>query len=276
LVFQAALCLASGRTVQGITPVDPCGVPILIIEEEGPAKPTANRWKWLAKGNGVDFAELPIHFMHRQGFTFQNDDALRQVQHYIMAHNIQLVVFDTYAKTNKGDENSSQHTGDVMRRIASLRETGATIMLVHHTRKRGEKQIGSHNDQLRGSSALIGYMDVHWALGKRSLNQPHLNLDIFSNEDEAKHYQVRWDIRREDESARLYMREGDGIDDNLGSLVNMLITVNMQGEPMGYTLDNLAEAWKVSVGEAKAQVAEMLGTYLRREGRFYYVIEEKK
>ena len=34
LVFQAAICLASGKSVEGIVPVIKEGIPILIIEEE--------------------------------------------------------------------------------------------------------------------------------------------------------------------------------------------------------------------------------------------------
>ncbi len=274
LVFQAALCLASGKSVEGIVPTNPDGIPILIIEEEGPAKPTANRWKWLAKGNGIDYKKLPIHFMHRQGFTFQNDGALKQVKDYIIKHHIGLVVFDTYAKVNKGDENSSRDTGEVMRRSAMLREGGTSVMRIHHVGKPKQKVIGTVNDDLRGSSALIGYMDVHWALRKRSLNQTHLNLDIMSNEDETKHYQIRWDIKREQESAKLMMRDGDGIEDNLDELADLLLAVDLQGKPQAYTLDHLAQIWKVSQKEARAQIAEMIGHQLYREGNLYFVKED--
>lgn len=274
LVFQVALCLASGKAVQGIIPADKNGIPILIVEEEGPAKPTANRWKWLAKGNGVDYKELPIHFMHRRGFTFQDNEALAEVAAYMLLHKIKLVIFDTYAKVNKGDENSSRDTGEVMRRVAELRQGGASVMLIHHTRKRGEKQVGSHNDQLRGSSALIGYMDIHWSLGKRSLNQTHLNLDVYSNEDETRHYQVRWDIQRDKESAKLLMRDGDGIEENLDVLVDQLLAIDIQGKPLGYAPERLAQIWKRSITEVRAQLPEMLGSQMYRQGNLYYVKED--
>lgn len=66
---------------------------------------------------------------------------------------VQLVVIDTLARSMVGDEND---TGDMSRVVANADAirtgTGATVLLVHHTRK--------DSDLERGSSALRGAVDT--------------------------------------------------------------------------------------------------------------------
>jgi hypothetical protein len=65
-----------------------------------------------------------------------------------------LIVFDTLARcTVGGDENSARDMGIVVDNIGRIqRETGACILVVHHTRKDGESE--------RGSNSLRGAMDA--------------------------------------------------------------------------------------------------------------------
>ncbi len=70
------------------------------------------------------------------------------------------------------------------------------------------------------------------------------------------------------------MRDGDGIEDNLDELADLLLAVDLHGKPQAYTLDHLAQIWKVSQKEARAQIAEMIGHQLYREGNLYFVKED--
>jgi KaiC/GvpD/RAD55 family RecA-like ATPase len=65
-----------------------------------------------------------------------------------------LIVLDTLARLIHGaDENSSKDIGETIRAMDDLRRRfGATVLLVHHTGKDGEKE--------RGSGALRGAADV--------------------------------------------------------------------------------------------------------------------
>jgi len=65
-----------------------------------------------------------------------------------------LIIVDTLARVSLGkDENSAKEIGEVVAGLESLkRETGATVLVIHHTRKNGDSE--------RGSSALRGAADV--------------------------------------------------------------------------------------------------------------------
>lgn len=65
-----------------------------------------------------------------------------------------MIIFDTFARSMVGgDENAAKDVGRAVAAVDSLREqTGATVVLVHHTAK--------HNPVERGSSALRGAADT--------------------------------------------------------------------------------------------------------------------
>lgn len=71
-----------------------------------------------------------------------------------------LVVFDTWARCMVGgDENSAQDTGRAIQSVDRIRrETGATVLLLHHPGAGGERE--------RGSTALRGAMDKMIAVKK--------------------------------------------------------------------------------------------------------------
>ena len=68
-----------------------------------------------------------------------------------------LVILDTMARCNSGDENSVQDVMAIVRNCDRIRhETGATVLLVHHT--------GVNESRERGSSALRAACDGMLAL----------------------------------------------------------------------------------------------------------------
>lgn len=75
-----------------------------------------------------------------------------------------LVVIDTlHAAAPNRTENDSDALGPLLKALADVRHRhGCAVLLVHHTRKRGGKDLGSPAtlDDLRGSGALAGAVDV--------------------------------------------------------------------------------------------------------------------
>lgn len=69
-----------------------------------------------------------------------------------------LIVFDTLARCMVGgEENSAKDMGLVIDNVARIQKaTGASVLLIHHTRKDGESE--------RGSTALRGAMDAMFAV----------------------------------------------------------------------------------------------------------------
>jgi hypothetical protein len=88
-------------------------------------------------------------------FNLLNDD-VETLLATLRAAEIQpdLIVLDTLARLMVGaDENSAKEMGQAIAGIDRLRkETSATVLVIHHTRKNGEAE--------RGSSALRGAADV--------------------------------------------------------------------------------------------------------------------
>src|SRR5205085_2160275 len=64
----------------------------------------------------------------------------------------QLIIVDTLARTiGAGDENSARDQGALIRQLDAMRlETGATVVILHHTNKAGTAERGS--GALRGAS----------------------------------------------------------------------------------------------------------------------------
>jgi hypothetical protein len=69
-----------------------------------------------------------------------------------------FVIIDTLARSLTGDENSAEHMGDWLNAAAYIqRETGACVMVLHHTAK-NIKKGGTATE--RGSGALRAAMDT--------------------------------------------------------------------------------------------------------------------
>jgi archaellum biogenesis ATPase FlaH len=71
---------------------------------------------------------------------------------YKQLHENAVIVIDTLRASQKGDENDSQHMTSVMQRLQELRDSGFTIILLHHTTKYKERQY-------KGSTAIYDQSD---------------------------------------------------------------------------------------------------------------------
>ena len=158
--FALALAcdVATGHPFLG-RPVRPG--PVLYVAGEGVSGLGARLRAWqeergFSRVDGLYFLREPIHLLERAAITH----FLSQVR--TLARTPVLIVLDTLARCMVGgDENSAQDMGlamDAASRIA--RETGAAILLLHHTRKDGDSE--------RGSTALRGAIDTMIAIKNES------------------------------------------------------------------------------------------------------------
>jgi hypothetical protein len=105
----------------------------------------------------------------------------------------------------------------VMHALNELRAVGATVMFVHHLRKSAnmarDKAVDADPDEeIRGSSAIAGFYDQHWALRGRNENafgrESKINdLLLRSKDDEDKRFEVEWYIKKEGKTATFRMDE---------------------------------------------------------------------
>lgn len=91
-----------------------------------------------------------------------------------------FVVIDTLARSYTGDENSSEHMNDWLHAASLIqRETGACVMVVHHTAKNVKKGLAPTE---RGSGALRGAMDT----SIRVIGGEFLTLNCVKQKDDSR------------------------------------------------------------------------------------------
>lgn len=102
-------------------------------------------------------AELDGLFVHT-GSLSQSPALLAQLLSFVREHEVKLIVIDTLAAFWQiENENDASEMTKVVKPLLSLaRESGACVLLIHHARK----SEGSYGDEIRGSGALFGLVDV--------------------------------------------------------------------------------------------------------------------
>ena len=103
-----------------------------------------------------------------------DNQSLVELEQYIKAENIGLVVIDPLIFAAGGiDENDAAKMGQFLLKLRKLIfRTKATILLVHHHRKSN----GSNGEAIRGSSAILGAVDVALELKRENENTPRATL----------------------------------------------------------------------------------------------------
>lgn len=88
------------------------------------------------------------------------------------AFGVDLIVLDTLSTFHSADENDATQMSRVMDNLRILQaETGAAVMFLQHRRKPGQdKTPDDSNFAARGSTAILGAVDVHLALRRKGAN----------------------------------------------------------------------------------------------------------
>lgn len=96
-----------------------------------------------------------IHTKDRQ--ITQNDKAIQQIVEKAKSiDNLGLIVLDPLSRFREGDENDANAATKLVQALEVIRKaTGVTVLVSHHSRKDSK---GDHEDEIRGSSALISGM----------------------------------------------------------------------------------------------------------------------
>lgn len=140
---------------------------------------------WLMEHGLTDASNI---FLILEGVQFRDADDVDLVLRRIREKNIepQLIVVDTFARCFVGgDENSAKEVGEFIAGAGRLqRDTGATVMVVHHTGKKPK-------DLERGSSALRAAADVMLRVTRKADGTIVLHNDKQKDNEEAKDLLLR-------------------------------------------------------------------------------------
>lgn len=265
--FLMAMAVATGVPIGHLVPAKPVPQGVLIIEAEDGRAQTANRWKWLAKAQGVELNDIKtLHFSHRAGILLDQDEWVETVVKFVQQNNIKLVIVDTLAMHMQGDENEVRSVTKVMRAFSAMRQTNASVLFLHHLTKMSEKPRDI-DQEVRGSSAIIGFYDAHWAFRQKDEDQEYNDLTIRSKAAEEKKFRVWWDINEGLGKASVEMQPRSK-EDLIKESIELLTPSVAVGEPM--TRRAAAEILGIDDGMVNEVLNRMIaGGILRKEGRTY-------
>jgi hypothetical protein len=187
---------------------------------------------------------------------------IARLKAFIVAKGIKLVIIDTFAKAHRGDENNVKDISAIMRAIDDLRGcgSGTSVVFSHHLRKpsRDVASMDDCDDDLRGSSALAGFYDVHIAVRKPHANHDYLSVTIRSKDDEETRYELIWKFGGKAEEAPWVRfdlakaQEGALLPSMLDKAVALLAASEV------YTKKELADIWQLDKYLAEQTIASLI------------------
>lgn len=164
--FNLAICLRKGESFLGRT-VKPTNT--LILQLEDPPVLIRNRLERMG-ATGLDGIYI------RAGIPMGKDD-WTSLKAFILDNKIGLTIIDPLAFAIRGNEQEASHMAPFFRQMRELIfDTNCSIILVHHHRKSG----GENGDAIRGSSAILGAVDVALELHRDSEQAKTATLKVTS------------------------------------------------------------------------------------------------
>jgi RecA-family ATPase len=269
LAFHLLLTITKGKgPIDVFTPVEKHNA--LIIELEKPAKQTAQRFRMLLSQFEDNTLPDNLYFSHRENILIDEPDWLNKIIKFIKEKNIKLVLIDTFVKSSRCEENSSKEINDTMRCIDTIRHAmdGGTVLFIHHLRKPSKDQLSDIDDDIRGSSALAGHYDVHFALRRKTLDQKHIDLTIRQSDAEEKYYKLRWFFDTAGSKVELNVEtyDPDNINDELVDQCINRLYINTE-----YSNKDLRELWELNSTMVNAMRKELVDREVLRpigKGKF--------
>ena len=131
-----------------------------------------------------------------------------------------IILIDSMRQSHTGDEASSEDMGLLMNYYRSLTHYGATVLVLHHTRKAPKEGDDDLLESSRGSSAIGGGIDAQMVVddgtirwGKTRLWQPQQTSYRFSVVDDDEHNTTYVDTGLSDAERveRVLRRQEEGI-----------------------------------------------------------------
>ncbi|MFA7050007.1 MAG: AAA family ATPase [Patescibacteria group bacterium] len=175
-----AYCMASGTPLFDKYEVEKSNV--LIIDQEMNKNEIVSRFKKVIKD------EVPIDYIIDQKFLITDEVKLLALKNKIIEKKYNVVILDTFTEIHNAEENDSGAMKMVNKNMLQLiRETGITIIYLHHHRKlqKGERLSQSSS---RGSSEIIAKVSSHLLLDSKNYRDEFNNkiLEIVISQEKAR------------------------------------------------------------------------------------------
>jgi hypothetical protein len=148
LALDLAVSVATGQPWLG-HPTE--AAPVLILDEEGGLQRTWERLGRVMRGHSAP-AETPVYFIPPSSFNFSRQESADSLAARANSLGVGLIIIDALVNIMPGcDENNVLSVQPVLDNLRYLaRQTGATVVVIHHTNKQGI---------FRGSTSLSSGVD---------------------------------------------------------------------------------------------------------------------
>ena len=135
---------------------------VLLCDTEGTAAINSQRIKdW-----GIPTDRIKVPFEDElQSFDLTDETHLERMLLLIIKYKIMLVIIDSLRGAHDGDENSSKIASTLKRLTSIAEETGAAIIIIHHTRKlHVDEELNANSS--RGSNAILAMVRSQLGIDK--------------------------------------------------------------------------------------------------------------
>lgn len=272
--------IATGTEYSAFKPMDPGGLPTLMILQEGARKGTRRRFSLFSASLGVDMEQCDhLYIEHRNPHLLIDRPVwVDRISRFVRAQNIKFLIVDTLAMVATHDENRVEDVMETMRCLHQIRQAnGCTVMFIHHTRKVMEKAgVVDIDEDSRGSSSIAGVYDVHFGLRRRAQNQTHIDLVVRQKEAEDQLFKVEWAI--DEYAAHMAVTPTDR-GDQFETMKQIVLRALVPGQQ--YTQGNIsdlvsnsAEGRRILAALLRDGIMEQTGRYYRLTGKCEYQEEQ--
>ena len=143
LILQIARCIGIGESWLGFATTK---APVIFVDFENPLAVLNTRTQKLGDAEGVYFWRVNNDKMKAPKLDSNGWERYKSLPEGA------VLIFDTLRASQGKDENDSKEMGLIMNRLKELRDSGFTIILLHHTSK--------HSDNAaKGSTAIVDLAD---------------------------------------------------------------------------------------------------------------------
>lgn len=147
-----AISIATGKSLLNKYDLETC--PVLFISKEDPQRLLKERINALSLTK-----DLPLYFCTDTKLFLDSEEYIEELQRIIQEKNIKVLIFDSFRRIFKGEENSSQVISEVHNQFKTLlKNEELSIIFIHHHGKEGFFKR-DYGDKLRGSSDILAMLD---------------------------------------------------------------------------------------------------------------------
>lgn len=208
-------CLSSGGYWLGQLEVTVCNV--LYIDEEMGVTGMYHRL------SGLSAAPDTLFYMDQQGVRVDNPAHMDQILKVIKEHDIRIVIIDTFVRVHGQDENDNSRMSSLYRSFKQIKQTGCSILALHHNRKMGTESGVAH-EQMRGAGDIAAQADTVFNISKKD-NVYTMRATKNRHCEESRYLNVSWTIATDGDSTVMLPADIKGIEVDLQTRILDVVPV---------------------------------------------------